>query len=178
MNNFSRCAATTRCRNLEGLQASQRTWPNDHTVYTHGYGVVAAYGNKRGNQGEPVWIAKDIPPTGEFEFTTPPRIYFGEKSPAYSIVGRPSGAKPIEVDIPRGSETGGKGDDVSSNTYAGKGGVPMGSLFTQALFAIKYAEPKIVLSDRVNENSKILFDRVPRDRVKKVAPWLTLDGDT
>ncbi|NLC97455.1 MAG: UPF0182 family protein [Actinomycetales bacterium] len=164
--------------NLEGLQASQRTWTNDHTVYTHGYGVVAAYGNKRGNQGEPVWIAKDIPPTGEFEFTTPPRIYFGEKSPAYSIVGRPSGAKPIEVDIPRGSETGGKGDDVSSNTYAGKGGVPMGSLFTQALFAIKYAEPKIVLSDRVNENSKILFDRVPRDRVKKVAPWLTLDGDT
>lgn len=164
--------------NLDGLQASQRTWTNDHTVYTHGYGVVAAYGNKRGSQGEPVWIAKDIPPTGEFEFTTPPRIYFGEKSPAYSIVGRPDGAKPIEVDIPRGSETGGDGDDVSANTYAGKGGVPMGSLFTQVLFAAKYAEPKIVLSDRVNENSKILFDRVPRDRVKKVAPWLTLDGDT
>lgn len=164
--------------NLEGLQASQRTWINDHTVYTHGYGVIAAYGNKRGNQGEPVWIAKDIPPTGEFEFTTAPRIYFGEKSPSYSIVGRSEGDGPIEVDIPRGSEASADGDDVSANTYDGKGGVPMGSLFRQVLFAAKFAEPKIFLSDRVNENSKILFDRVPRDRVKKVAPWLTLDGDT
>lgn len=164
--------------NLDGLQDSQRNWTNDHTVYTHGFGVVAAYGNKRGNQGEPVWIAKDIPPAGEFEFTTPPRIYFGEKSPEYSIVGRSGNEKPVEVDIPRGSETGGDGENVSANTYDGKGGVPMGSLFNQVLFAIKYAAPNIVLSDRVNENSKILFDRHPRDRVKKVAPWLTLDGDT
>lgn len=163
---------------LDGLQASQRTWINDHTVYTHGYGVIAAYGNKRGSQGEPVWIARDIPPTGEFEFSTPPRIYFGEKSPNYSIVGRPAGANPIEVDIPRGSETSADGDDVSANTYDGKGGVPMGSLFNRVLFAAKFAEPKIFLSDRVNENSKIIFDRHPRQRVEKVAPWLTLDGDT
>ena len=163
---------------LDGLQASQRSWPNDHTVYTHGYGVIAAYGNKRGSQGEPVWIAKDIPPTGEFEFTTPPRIYFGEKSPIYSIVGRPDGASAVEVDIPRGSGSTDSKEDVTANTYDGKGGVPIGSTFNKTLFAIKYAEPKIFLSDRVNENSKILFDRHPRDRVKKVAPWLTLDGDT
>lgn len=164
---------------LDGLQASQRTWSNDHTVYTHGYGVIAAYGNQRGSQGEPVWVAKDIPPTGELEFDRPPRIYFGEKSPVYSIVGRPEGAPPIEVDTPRGGAADDdEAGDATANTYDGKGGVPMGTLFRQVLYAFKFAEPKIVLSDRVNENSKILYDRHPRDRVRKVAPWLTLDGDT
>jgi uncharacterized protein len=29
----------------------------------------------------------------------------------------------------------------------------------------------------VNENSQVLYNRSPRDRVEKVAPWLTIDGD-
>ena len=169
---------------LGGLQDSQRNWANDHTVYTHGYGVIAARGNQRGPQGEPVWVEKDIPGVGDLDITTPPRIYFGEQSPSYSIVGRPDGAKPIEVDIPRGGssaaaddEDGAEGENASANTYDGKGGVPIGSLFHKLLYAAKFAEPNIVLSNRVNENSKILYDRNPRDRVKKVAPWLTVDGD-
>lgn len=163
---------------LDGLQASQRTWSNDHTVYTHGYGVIAAYGNKRGPNGEPVWAVKDIPPTGEIPIEQA-RIYFGEKSPSYSIVGREPGDNPIEVDTPRGGASSDATDeDTSANTYDGKGGVPMGSLFNQVLYAFKFTEPKIVLSDRVNSESKIIYDRHPRDRVKKVAPWLTLDGDT
>ncbi|MCW2747149.1 MAG: hypothetical protein JWP10_291 [Nocardioidaceae bacterium] len=165
---------------LDGLQPSQRNWANDHTVYTHGYGVIAARGNQRGAQGEPVWVEKDIPPTGELELKTAPRIYFGEQSPSYSIVGRPSGAAPIEVDIPRGGSGATTKDtkaNATQNTYDGTGGVPIGGLFRQALYAFKFGEPNIVLSSRVNENSKILYDRSPRDRVKKVAPWLTVDGD-
>lgn len=167
--------------NLEGLQSSQRNWANDHTVYTHGYGVIAARGNQRGEQGEPVWVQKDIPPVGEIETEVPPRIYFGESSPSYSIVGRPEGAKPIEVDIPRGGGSRAGGDDAANatqNTYDGEGGVPIGSLFRKVLYAFKFAEPNIVLSNRVNENSKIIYDRHPRERVEKVAPWLTVDGDT
>jgi hypothetical protein len=53
----------------------------------------------------------------------------------------------------------------------------MGSLFTRLLFAIKYQEQRIVLSNLINSGSKILYDRNPRDRIAKVAPWLTLDGD-
>ncbi len=164
--------------NLEGLQASQRNWANDHTVYTHGYGIIAARGNQRGPQGEPVWVAKDIPPVGEIETEIPPRIYYGENSPEYSIVGRPDGAEPIEVDIPRGGSSGGDGEEnATANVYDGDGGVSVGNLFSKALYAFKFAEPNIVLSNRVNENSKILYDRHPRDRVEKVAPWLTVDGD-
>jgi hypothetical protein len=166
--------------NLAGLQASQRNWANDHTVYTHGYGIVAARGNKRGPQGEPVWVEKDIPPTGELDLKQAPRIYFGEQSPSYSIVGRPKGSKAIEVDIPRGGEA--ASDDsaanATQNTYDGTGGVPVGNIFTRGLYAFKFAEPNIILSNRVNSASRIIYDRHPRDRVKKVAPWLTVDGDT
>ncbi|WP_243839043.1 UPF0182 family protein [Aeromicrobium yanjiei] len=165
--------------NLDGLQDTQRNWANDHTVYTHGYGIIAARGNQRGPNGEPVFTAKDIPQIGEIKTTTPPRIYFGEQSPSYSIVGRPKGAAAIEVDIPRGGATGEDGKvNATQNTYDGKGGVPIGGLFNKALYAFKFAEPNIILSNRVNSESKILYDREPRDRVKKVAPWLTVDGDS
>lgn len=165
--------------NLRGLQSSQRNWANDHTVYTHGYGIIAARGNQRGPNGEPVFIAKDIPPTGEIKTTTPPRIYFGEQSPSYSIVGRPKGEAAVEVDIPRGGSSAGKKGEANAtqNTYDGKGGVPVGNLFNKMLYAFKFAEPNIVLSNRVNSESKILYDREPRKRVEKVAPWLTVDGD-
>jgi uncharacterized membrane protein (UPF0182 family) len=156
--------------NIEGNPS--RNWINDHLVYTHGFGMVAAFGNTRDADGKPSFIVGDIPPTnglGEFE----PRIYFGENVPNYSIVGGTAGGAPAELDYP---------DDASANgqknyTYTGEGGVPMGSLFTRLLFAIKYQEQRIVLSNLINSNSKILFDRSPRDRIAKVAPWLTLDGD-
>ena len=46
---------------LNGLPAGQRNWVNDHTVYTHGFGVVAAYGNQRGDDGQPVFYQQNIP---------------------------------------------------------------------------------------------------------------------
>lgn len=149
-----------------------RNWINDHLVYTHGFGFVSAFGNTIDPDGKPTFSVGDIPPTkglGEFE----PRIYFGENVPDYSIIGGAKGGDPVELDYP---------DDNSENgqrnyTYTGKGGVPMGSLFTRLLFAIKYQEQRIVLSNLINSDSKILFNRNPNERVAKVAPWLTLDGN-
>jgi uncharacterized membrane protein (UPF0182 family) len=156
--------------NIDGNPS--RNWINDHLVYTHGFGMVAAYGNTVDADGKPSFVIGDIPPTkglGEFQ----PRIYFGENVPDYSIIGGPAASNPVELDYP---------DDNSPNgqknyTYTGEGGVPMGSLFTRLLFAIKYQEQRIVLSNLINSESKILFNRNPRERVAKVAPWLTLDGD-
>ena len=149
-----------------------RNWINDHLVYTHGFGFVADLGNTDDADGKPSFEVGNIPPTnglGKFE----PRIYFGENVPDYSIIGGSKSATPTELDYP---------DDNSSNgqknyTYTGKGGVPMGNLLTRLLFAIKYQDQKIILSNLINSDSKILFDRNPRDRVAKVAPWLTLDGN-
>jgi uncharacterized membrane protein (UPF0182 family) len=156
--------------NIDGNPS--RNWINDHLVYTHGFGFVAAYGNVRDADGKPSFIVGDLPPTkglGEFE----PRIYFGENVPDYSIIGGTTTGEPVEFDYP---------DDTSANgqknvTYSGKGGVPVGSFFNKLVFALKYQEQRILLSNLINKDSKILFERNPRDRVAKVAPWLTLDGD-
>jgi len=149
-----------------------RNWINDHLVYTHGFGFVAAYGNERDADGKPSFTVGNLPPTGtlgSFE----PRVYFGENVPDYSIIGGVKTDSPVEFDYP---------DDASANgqknyTYTGTGGVPVGSLINKIVFALKYQEQKILLSNLINKDSKILFERNPRDRVAKVAPWLTLDGD-
>ena len=155
-----------------GIPAAQQNWINQATVFTHGFGFVAAYSNQRNADGSPVWAEEDIPPVGvlgEYE----PRIYFGENSPEYSIVGAPEGAEPVEFDIPTDAVEGGG----QRNTYSGDGGVPVGSLVNKVLFATKFQEGNILLSNRVNSESQILWDRHPRDRVEKVAPWLITDGD-
>jgi uncharacterized protein len=166
---------------LRGLPDAQRNWVNDHTVYTHGYGLVAAFGNQRTQGGEPLFFQSGIvAPVGEEEVVTETdlgnfeqRIYFGEFSPAYSIVGAPEGAAPQELDYPDSTAPSGQ----RNTPYAGDGGVPMGDFFTQLLFAIKFRSEEIVLSDTVNTESRVMFDREPRERVEKVAPWLELDGD-
>ncbi|TCC39392.1 UPF0182 family protein [Kribbella sindirgiensis] len=156
---------------VDRLPAGQRNWNNDHTVYTHGYGVVAANGNQS-QGGTPVFTEKDLPPTGDLG-DYEPRIYFGEQSPDYSIVGAPEGGQKVELDTPEGQ----KGGDPTLNTYAGKGGVPVGSFANRLLYATKFRDANILLSSRVNSASKILYDRTPRERVEKAAPWLTPDGD-
>ena len=157
--------------NIDGNPS--RNWINDHLVYTHGFGFVAAFGNARDADGKPSFAVGDLPPTkglGDFQ----PRIYFGENVPDYSIIGGVKTDSPVEFDYP---------DDASANgqknyTYTGTGGVPVGNLFNKLVFALKYQEQKLLLSNLINKDSKILFNRSPRDRVAKVAPWLTLDGDS
>ena len=172
--------------NLEGLPDTQKNWANEHTVYTHGYGVVAAFGNQRNtddqpvsNDGEPVWAEEDLPPRGSISESQGkdgyrPQIYFGENSPSFSIVGKRPDGNNIELDIPQGSGTPGQS---TTNTYDGQDGVGVGSIFRKLLYAVKFGDANIVLSSRVHDNSKILYDRSPRERVQKVAPWLTVDSD-
>jgi uncharacterized membrane protein (UPF0182 family) len=157
---------------IDRVPPGQRNWYNDHLLYTHGFGVVAAYGNKRSEDGKPVFFQSGIPSKGELG-NYQPRVYFGEDSPDYSIVGGTRGSTPQELDYPDDSSPTGQ----QNFTYNGKGGVPIGSTFRQVLYAIKFREQNVLLSSGVNSDSRILFDRDPRTRVQKVAPYLTLDGD-
>jgi uncharacterized protein len=158
---------------LDGLPPDSRNWSNDHTVYTHGYGMVAAYGNERTSEGQPVWAEENLPPRGVLG-KYQPRVYFGELEPSYSIVGGSENGRPVELDIPEGAEGAAQ---AQTYTYQGDGGVPVGSFLNKLLYAIKFREPNIVLSSRVNDASQILYDRSPRERVQKVAPWLTVDSN-
>ncbi|WP_240322575.1 UPF0182 family membrane protein [Austwickia chelonae] len=156
-------------RELDLASAPSRSWVNDHTVYTHGYGLVAAYGTQRDARGEPVFFAKDIPMVGklgEFE----PRIYFGEKTHTYSIVGEAPGVQPRELDYQ--SDQG-----ESRTTFSGNGGVKMDNIFKRLAYAVKYREYNILLSEQVGDHSVMLDHRTPKERIERVAPWLTLDGN-
>ncbi|PRY62963.1 hypothetical protein BCF74_103172 [Knoellia remsis] len=158
---------------LDGVPDGQRNWLNDHTVYTHGFGFIGAYGNRRTSEGDPQFFTSGFSTKGPGGVEYEPRIYFGEESTQYSIVGAPEGAKPREFDYPDDQGEGGQ----ANNTYEGKGGVAIGSFGRKLAYAVKYREPKFLLSDAVNPESRLLDYRTPRERVQRVAPWLTLDGN-
>ena len=158
--------------NLAGIPNAQRNWINSHLVYTHGFGVVTVKDNAVKADGEPEFTTSDIPTKGSLKIDQP-RIYFGENSPSYSIVGGAAGSEPRELDYPDDTSPNGQ----ANNTYSGTGGVPIGNFFNRALYALKYQEINIILSNLVNNDSKVLYYRDPAERVQRVAPWLILDGD-
>lgn len=160
--------------NLDEL-GQARTWYNTTLVYTHGYGMVAAKGNDRTADGNPVYLERGIPASGALTSAEKyePRVYFGEYSPLYSIVGAPEGATDIELDYARGSD----GASQTRTTFDGDGGPSIGNLFDRLVYALKFQSTDILFSDAINEKSQILYDRDPKARVQKAAPYLVLDGD-
>ena len=155
--------------NQSGLGSSQ-SWFNNTLVYTHGYGVVAAYGNQRDGDGQPVFFQKGIPTEGLLG-TYEPRIYFGEFSPEYSIVG--GTGKDREMDYPGGANNA----EQTYTTFKGNGGPKLDNFYTRLAYAMKFQSEQILLSDAISSSSQILYDRNPIDRVAAAAPYLTLDSD-
>ena len=169
----------------DGLTGNQTNWINKHLVYTHGNGFVAAPANtidravKDANSdgGYPIATTSDtLNPSGAGASgktagikVDEPRIYYGELSTdaAYAIVGGPVGKAPGEYDS----------SGNSAYQYKGSGGVSISNWFNRLAFAAQYGEGKILFSDAIGDGSKIMYNRDPRDRVSKIAPWLTLDGD-
>ena len=156
--------------NLSGLSQEQQTWVNRHTVYTHGFGVVAAYGNTITSDGLPAYWEQSIPSTGEMG-SYEPRVYFSQSAPDYSIVGGPEGTAPQELDYPDDNAPGGQ----VSTTFTGNGGPSVGNVWNKLLYSIKFGSTDIFFSSQTNEESQILYDRDPLLRVAKVAPYLTLE---
>ncbi|MGE2713207.1 UPF0182 family protein [Mycolicibacterium litorale] len=169
--------------NPDRLIDNQRDWINRHTVYTHGNGFIASPANTvRGiandpnqNGGYPEFLASVVGANGNVVSPGPapldqPRIYFGpviaNTTADYAIVGE--NGNPREYDYENNVET-------RNYTYTGSGGVPIGNWLTRSLFAAKFAERNFLFSNVIGENSKILFNRDPADRVEAVAPWLTTD---
>lgn len=165
--------------NTAGIPQGQRDWINQHLIYTHGNGMVFAEASKvnstaddDGDGGYPVFEVAQVGQDGKVQpgpfGVEQPRTYFGELgSPAdYAIVGGRGEGAPGEYDT-----------DGSSYTYTGKGGVRIGGLFNKMVFAAAYGERNILFNSAIGDDSRIIFNRHPRDRVEAVAPWLTVDGD-
>lgn len=165
------------------LTGNQSNWINRHLVYTHGNGFVAAPANQLDN-GKPVFVSGALTPTEKKKQAgqatiqvSQPRIYYGELTTDYAIVGEPKGNKTQrEFDAPAGSNAKDTGEQIN-NTYTGSGGVPIGSFARQLAYAIHFREANFVLSGELNSASKVIYVRDPRQRVEQVAPFLQADGD-
>lgn len=149
-------------------------WYNQHVVYTHGYGVIAAYGNTVEADGKPRFMQSGIDAGGVISQDYQPRIYFGQDSPEYSVVGGTPAQEQLELDRPQSAEKDGK---EAKTTFAGDGGPRVGSWFNRLAYALKFRSSDLLLSDAVRPDSQILYDRDPALRVKKAAPYLTVDGN-
>ncbi len=149
--------------NLDGIP--KNNWINDHFRYTHGYGVVAAKGTEADSNGEPVFTESDLPSRGDLG-TYEQRVYYGEKTTTYSIVGGPQ--KEIDYSDDSGEKT---------TSYVGRSGVNLDNPLNRAAYALSFNEPQILYSGAIGKGSRILYNRTPKERVEAVAPWLTIDGD-
>ncbi|MEX3609534.1 UPF0182 family protein [Rothia sp. LK2588] len=162
-------------RELNPAQNADSSWYNQHVVYTHGYGVIAAYGNQVEADGKPKFMQSGITATGEISEDYEPRIYFGKSSPDYSVVGGSESDEHLELDRPQTTDD--KGASDAKYTFTGDGGPNVGNPLNRLAYAIKFQSSDLLLSDAIRDNSQILYDRDPTDRVRKVAPYLTVDGN-
>jgi len=154
-------------RELSYPHLPSRVWINEHLTFTHGYGLVAGPVNRVTLEGLPDLFVKDIPPisTGGFPKITRPQIYYGELSNEYVIVRTRS----QELDYP-------SGDQNVYSRYTGRGGVPMNGLRKLA-FAMRFGEIKILLSDDLTAESRLMMYRRVAERVRQAAPFLRYDHD-
>ncbi len=156
---------------LDGIP--KRNWINDHFTYTHGFGAVSAKGTATDPNadpaGSPDFTENGLPTSGELPDNYQQRVYYGEKTTQYSIVGGPQ----KELDYPVGQESG----EEKTTSYEGESGVSLSNPFSRAAYAVAFSEPQILYSGAIGDGSKILYNRTPKERVESVAPWLTIDGD-
>ena len=154
-------------RELNTANLPNRTWVNDRLTFTHGYGLTLGPVNQVTEEGLPVLFVGNLPleTTPELPIDEP-SLYFGELLNDYVIVR--TGTR--EFHYPRG-------EDNVFNQYEGQGGLAIGSLWRKLVFALRFGAYQILLSDDINDESRILFLRNIRERVQKLAPFLSFDQD-
>jgi uncharacterized membrane protein (UPF0182 family) len=154
-------------RELSHQHLPSRIWINEHLTYTHGYGVVFGPVNQVTPEGLPEFFIKDIPPASSDSLKiTRPEIYYGELANEYVFTKTTA----RELDYP-------SGDQNIYTTYEGQGGVALDSFWRKLLFSAHHATLRILLSEDITPDSRVLYHRQIQERVKKIAPFITFDRD-
>jgi uncharacterized protein len=165
---------STREISQAGIPEGGRTWQNVHLVYTHGFGAVASQVNTSTTEGQPVFTLRDIPPVGDPRLEgNGQRVYYGEGAQGDApFVVVDTGTKELDF---QGTAT----NDQAQQTYTynGDGGIPVGGFFQRALFAWRYRDVNLLISDLIHNDSRIMIYRNIAQRVPKPAPFLQFDND-
>lgn len=151
----------------DDLPSQAQTWVNQHLIYTHGYGLAMSPVNKITEDGLPELFIKDLPPKSSVDLTVEqPRIYYGEATDSYIL----TGTDQAEFDYPLGN-------DNAQYHYTGAGGVPIGSSLRRLAYAYSLGDWQLLLSNSLGDTSRIHYYRLIQDRIRQLAPFLSLDGD-
>ncbi len=158
-------------RELKQTDLPNTSWESEHIAFTHGYGIAAAPANAIDANGRPAYALADIPVTANdgaaaLEIDSP-GLYVGEGLKGYALVGAARDEMDFQDD-----------DDRTEVTrYDGADGVGIGSLARKLAFALRFAEPNLVVSGEVGPETRILYKRDVVDRAKTLAPFLKFDQD-
>lgn len=155
-------------RELSAASLPQRNFINEHLTFTHGFGLTLGPVNEVTPEGLPVLFLQDLPPKSSTASLAVkrPEIYYGEVANAYVVVK----TKAQEFNYPSGEEN-------VYTEYEGEGGVPVNSLLKKLLFALRFGSTKFLFSNDITADSRILFYRDIRERVRRLAPFLKFDRD-
>lgn len=149
-------------------------WVNQRIIYTHGIGLTMVPVNEIASEGQPRVLIGNLPPvsSGGAPDVTQPRIYFGERESSYVVVG----ARQQEFDFPTGeSDEGGSVGTVTS--WTGTSGIRLDNTMMRLLFALRFRDLDLLISDQVTRDSQLLFHRSLGDRLGRIAPFLRFDKD-
>ena len=154
-----------------GLGESAKTWVNTHLFYTHGYGIVVSSAVGVASGGQPDFLVKNVPPTSTSGVlrAAASQIYYGEKEETPFVIVR---AKQRELDYPTLEASG-----YVTTRYEGRGGIRLDGFLERAAFAWRFRDLNVLISGAITEDSRIMFRRRILDRVSRIAPFLTIDGN-
>ncbi len=154
-------------RELSSASLPERTWINEHLIYTHGYGLCLSPVNEFTSDGLPIFFIENIPPISTIPIRIMrPEIYYGELPNNYCFVR----TRQQEFNYPSGES------DVYS-TYEGTGGIPVRNLWRRLLFALRFGEKNILFSSDIGPDSRLMIYRRILERAGRLTPFLRYDGD-
>jgi uncharacterized protein len=154
---------------LRRLDPSGRTWGNDRTAYTHGYGLVAVPAGGVDVEGRPTYTNDEFNEGPPATRVRQPRLYFGVQPPraepwVVADANRGEVEKPLAGDAP-----------ATKYHYDGPAGIRLGGLLRRAVLALRFGETNLLISESLNSGSRLIMRRDVRERVKALAPFLRWD---
>ncbi|HEY8179596.1 MAG TPA: UPF0182 family protein [Candidatus Limnocylindria bacterium] len=153
---------------VEQLADQARTWTNERLVYTHGFGITAVPVDGITAQGQPDYLVGGIGTERQLAIGEP-RMYFGELTDTYVV----TGTNTAEFDFPLSASS----EAGATTTWQGTTGVGVGNFFSRLLFALRFGDFNLLISNQLTDQSQILFNRAINERIPALAPFLTYDHD-
>ena len=154
-------------RELNSASLPTRSFINERLTFTHGMGLTLGPVNRVTQEGLPVLFIRDLPPVSDVSLSVSrPGIYYGELSNDWVFVN----TQQQEFDYP-------SGEGNVFTEYEGVGGVAASSLFRRLVLSMHFGALKILMSNDITGESRVMYYRRIRERAQKALPFLRWDGD-